>query len=254
MPVPEKIDKAYLQVISWDENGVVQDTGQAEDKVEVQFNPETLKMTYSNQISGDNNNGGSAIQFSSQGTTKLAFDLWFDVSAPDSNQQASDDVGKLTDRVLRFMKTSESTGEEGTSYTPPGCRFQWGTFLFEGVMDSVTENLEFFSDKGKPLRASMSVSMTKQTVELRFPNQNAAAANQQAAGTQSQQQAQAGDSVQNMSAREGQAEGWQNRALSQGIEDPMRIAEGTSQRRHPLPKVVTMKRQRNRRRIPCPRM
>ncbi len=223
MATPEK---AYLQVIEWDDNGVASTVG---NKVNVQFNPETLKMTYSNQISGKDNKGGAAIQFTSQGTTKLSFDLWFDVSAPQQAAAKLDDVGKLTDKVLKFMKTKQITDDDNkTQYTPPGCRFQWGSFLFEGVMDSVSENLEFFSAKGKPLRASLSVSLTKQTVELRFPNLNAKAANQPGAGTRAQQKAGAGDSMQSMSAREGQAEGWQKRAIDQGVDDPLRMSIGVS--------------------------
>ena len=225
MPLPKEITKAYLQVISWDSSGNVSSEG---DKVTVQFNPETLKMTYSNQISGEDNNGGSAIQFTSRGTTKLSFDLWFDISAKQPDNASVNDVRKLTDKVISFMKTEQSTRGDNTSYTPPGCRFQWGSFLFEGVMDSVTENLEYFSEQGQPLRATMSVSLSNQAVEVKFSQNNATAANQQGVGTQAQQQAQTGDSVQSMNAREGQPEAWQSRALSQGIEDPLRMPAGSS--------------------------
>jgi len=225
MPLPKQITKAYLQVITWDSSGNVCSEG---SKVTVQFNPESLKMTYSNQISGEDNNGGSAIQFTSRGTTKLAFDLWFDVSAAQPDNAEESDVRKLTDKVISFMKTEVSGSGDDASYTPPGCRFQWGSFLFEGVMNSVSENLEYFSDKGKPLRAKMTVSLSSQAVEVKFPQRNAQAANQQGVGTQAQQEAQDGDSVQSMSAREGRPEDWQPRAQAQGIENPLRMAEGSS--------------------------
>ena len=225
MPIPKEITKAYLQVINWDSSGNISSEG---DKVTVQFNPETLKMTYTNQISGEDNNGGSAIQFTSRGTTKLAFDLWFDISAEQPDNASVNDVRKLTDKVISFMKTEVSGSGDDTSYTPPGCRFQWGSFLFEGVMDSISENLEYFSNNGHPLRASLSVSLSSQAVEVKFPQNNAEAANQQGVGTQAQQQAQTGDSVQGMNAREGQPEAWQSRAQSQGIDDPLRMPAGTS--------------------------
>jgi len=226
VPVPETITKAFLQVISWDSQG---DTCRPDgDKVEVQFNPETLKMAYSNQISGEDNNGGSAIQFTSKGTTKLSFDLWFDVSAKQPDNEAVDDVRKLTQKVIKFMETDVTGSGEDAKYTPPGCRFQWGSFLFEGVMDSISENLEFFSAQGKPLRASMSISLSNQAVEVKFSQTNAEAASQPGVGTQAQQQAEAGDSVQAMNSREGcSPENWQPRAQAQGIEDPLRMQEGS---------------------------
>ena len=53
---------------------------------DVQFNPETLKVSYSNQVStpqtGNAGNGPGAKQFVAQGTTKPSLQLWFDVTAP----------------------------------------------------------------------------------------------------------------------------------------------------------------------------
>ena len=56
--------------------------------VEVQFNPETLKVTYSNTMAGGDQSGGAAIQFVSKSSTKLAVELWFDASA----KAGADDV------------------------------------------------------------------------------------------------------------------------------------------------------------------
>lgn len=230
MSSPKTITKAFLQKIEWDKDNNVK---KAYEKILVQFNPESLKVTFSNQIAGDNKKGGSAIQFASMGTTKLSFELWFDVTVLQGTTAAPavDDVRKLTRNVIAFMKTGKkNTGSaRKPKYTPPGCRFQWGSFLFEGVVESINENLEYFSDKGKPLRASVSVSMTKQDVEVKIAKTNAeAATNRQGAGTRPQQQARTGDSAQNMSAREGRAEEWQQRALEQNVEDPLRMPEGSS--------------------------
>ncbi len=224
MPRPTNVTKAFLQEITWDSHGKVVREGR---KVTVQFNPESLKLALSNQIAGDNNKGGSAIQFASRGTTKLSFEMWFDVSARQPQEQApKDDVRRLTQEIAAFMKTTQTGSGKKAKYTPPGCRFQWGSFLFEGVVESMNENLEFFSEDGKPLRASVSVSLVKQDVEVRFASSSGPAGTM--AGTQPQQQAREGDSVQSMSAREGHAEDWQERAAAQGIEDPLRLPVGTA--------------------------
>jgi len=226
MPAPKEITKAFLQEIEWDKNGNVK---KEHGRFSVQFNPESLKVAFSNQIAGDNNKGGSAIQFASRGTTKLSFELWFDATVY-AGKSPVDDVRKLTQEVVAFMRIKKKTGRgEKAKYTPPGCRFQWGSFLFEGVVESINENLEYFSNTGKPLRASISVGMTKQDVEVKFAPTNAqAATNRQGAGTQQQQQARDGDSVQDMSAREGQPENWQPRALENNVDDPLRMPQGST--------------------------
>src|SRR6266542_5850292 len=68
-------------------------------RVQVQFNPETLKVSFANQIatpsgSGDQR-GPAARQFVGAGTTKLTAQLWFDVTAmqaPASNDKPVDAV------------------------------------------------------------------------------------------------------------------------------------------------------------------
>ena len=38
-----------------------------------------------------------------------------------------------------------------------GCRFEWGSFIFQGVVDSMDETLDYFSEEGVPLRATVSL-------------------------------------------------------------------------------------------------
>jgi Contractile injection system tube protein len=79
MATPGRLVKAQLTEITWDENDHVQTVG---DPFDVQFNPETLSVTYSNQKSGGNQRGGAALQFVGQGQTKLSVQLWYDVTQP----------------------------------------------------------------------------------------------------------------------------------------------------------------------------
>lgn len=224
MPKPATIEKAYLQVITWDNNGRVNSEGK---KTFVQFNPESLKVNFSNQIAGQDNNGGSAIQFNSRGTTKLTFDLWFDVSADPGQASPHKDVRQYTKELVGFMQEQRSRDGRSTLTPPPGCRFHWGTFLFEGIVDSINENLEYFSEQGVPLRASLAVSITKQELNIVINDQNARAANRDAVGTRPQQQTKAGDTFQNLAAKQGNPANWQQQALAVDIEDPLRLPEGT---------------------------
>ena len=74
MPDVEQIAKATLQEIGWDENGEPQEVDGAQ-QLTVQFNPATLKVSFSNQKAGGDQPGGSAIQYVGRGTTKLTIEM-----------------------------------------------------------------------------------------------------------------------------------------------------------------------------------
>lgn len=221
MPEPQTLLKAEMQEISWDDQQNVQEL---EKKVSVQFNPETLKVSFSNQAAGGDQRGGAATQFVGKGTTKLTFDLWFDATVPQPDGREETDVRQLTKDVAYFMIPKPS-GEED-KFIPPGVRFLWGTFLFEGVMDSINETLEFFSEEGKPLRAAVSVSLSKQEIQFKFGNQQLPGANP-TPGTEPQQQVRQDETVQDAAAREGRPEDWQDTARENDIENPRHVEPGT---------------------------
>ena len=86
MPESVKLVKAELQEID-----LAKPEAAPKKKVPVQFNPESLKVAFANQIqtpegggSGDQR-GGAAQQFVGAGTTKLTLQLWFDVNAPQAD-------------------------------------------------------------------------------------------------------------------------------------------------------------------------
>lgn len=223
MPKPRQITKAFLQEIAWNKKGKVIHEG---EKVTVQFNPETLKVTLSNQIANKNNKGGGAIQFASQGTSKLTFDIWFDVTAKQPDGKTENDVRKLTKEIIKFMKVKKVTKNKKDKFIPPGARFQWGSFLFEGVMESINESLEFFSEDGRPLRASVSVSLTKQNVDIKILTINKAP-DKKATGTTPKTQAKAGETFSDVMARKGDdLNKLQERAYEYGLDDTLRIPAG----------------------------
>ena len=226
MPLPPLV-KAVLQEITLGQDSTNQTPA---NEVEVQFNPETLKVSFSNQIANSGQTGGSAIQFSGRGTTNLSFDLWFDITDPNINEPYRDmtDVREITKKIAHFMKPQETGSGQQARFVPPGVRFLWGRFLFEGVMVSINETLEFFSEDGKPLRASLSVSLTKQEVEVRFGDQGSSSGTATTPGTQPMENTQQNEPIQRTAARKGQAEQWQNLALLNHIENPRHIQPGTA--------------------------
>ena len=206
-----------------DDLQTVKDGGKS---VEVQFNPETLKLAFANEVQqpegGDQASGTAGHQFVGAGSTTLTVTLWFDVTAMEADPV--DDVRRKTKEVLYFMTPKAFEGDE-TKFVPPGVRFQWASLIFDGLVTSMEENLEFFSPEGKPLRANMALGFTQQKILV---SEFAGDGTVDLAGTQPREQARAGDSVQKMVAQKGKGDGggWQAIAQANKIEDPLRIAPG----------------------------
>jgi len=198
----------------------------------VQSNPETLKVSFANQIAtptgaGDQS-GTPARQFVGAGTTKLSLQLWFDVNAPlpeGGGTQPVDDVRKLTQKVAFFITPQQ----EGNKFVPPAVRFLWGSFQFDGLMDSLEESLEFFSSEGKPLRASMMLNLSQQKITrftFRPTSGPPGTGVTPPRGTSPLTQALAGATLQGLATLQGQGNNWQSIAAANGIENPRLLQPG----------------------------
>ena len=188
-------------------------------KVTVQFNPQSLKVALSNQNSGGDQPGGSSRQFVGSGTSKLTVELVFDSSDDGS------DVRAKTQEVAYFIMAKEQSNQENRR-TPPRMRFQWGSFIFEGVVDSMDETLEYFSEEGVPLRATVSLGMSRDDIVFLFGSASSGGAGKATGATSPLDSARPGDSVASMAARIGAIADWKGIASANGIDDPLRIQAG----------------------------
>ena len=230
MSEPTPLAKAELRQLDANfENEIEPDSW-----AKVQFNPETLKVSFANQVqtpsgSGDQR-GTPARQFVGAGTTKLSLQLWFDVTGqPEDASGAVEDVRKLTQKVAFFITPKK----EGDTFVPPAVRFLWGSFQFDGIVESLEESLELFSPEGRPLRASVTLNLTQQkiTAFVFRPVQGAPAGagtgpSGKPAGTTPMTPAPSGSTVQGLAASQGQGGNWQSIASANGIENPRRLAPG----------------------------
>jgi hypothetical protein len=118
-------------------------------EIQVHFNPASLQLTVANKLgpakSKDKKGGRQVV---SEASAKLALELVFDTTG------SLDNVCDTTVQVARLM------GEKGKP--SPQVTFSWGAFRFTGIVDSYKETLEFFSADGVPLRASVSLGMTRE--------------------------------------------------------------------------------------------
>jgi hypothetical protein len=224
MPESVKLEKAELRQLDADFKEEIN----KEKWAKVQFNPESLKVAFANQIqtpsgAGDQK-GTPARQFVGAGTTKLTLQLWFDINQPmPEGEEAVNDVRKLTQKVAYFITPTK----DGNKFVPPSVRFVWGSFQFDGLMDSLEENLEFFSSEGRPLRASMSVSLSQQKITeftIKDPASNSAGA--QTPGTRPLTEAPKGNNLQSMADSQGKGGDWQSIASANNIENPRLLASG----------------------------
>lgn len=151
------LTKAKLKPCT-DQNGAqLSESAKDAAAVEVQFNPETLDITLSNNFK--ESSGDSPTQLVDEASAQLSLELQFDTT--DSGL----DVRQKTHQVAKFLKPLDTTMavERGDPLPPPMVvEFDWGAIVFQGYMDSYSETLEFFSYDGVPLRAKVSISLTQQ--------------------------------------------------------------------------------------------
>lgn len=223
MPEPPKLEKAELRQLDADFKNEIN----AENNTKVQFNPESLKVSFANQIqtpsgAGDQK-GTPARQFVGAGTTKLSLQLWFDVTVMPEGPDKVDDVRKLTQKVAFFITPQE----EGDKFIPPAVRFLWGSFQFDGIMESLEESLEFFSSEGKPLRANMTLNLSQQKItKFTFRPTAGKPGGASQPGTQPLTQAPAGSNLQGLADSQGKGNNWQSIAEANGIENPRMLEPG----------------------------
>ena len=157
------------------------------------------------------------------GTTKLTVQLWFDANATADGQRV-DDVRRLTQDVIYFI-TPKKSQQDATRFVPPGVRFSWGSFLFDGLIDSIEESIEFFSPEGKPLRASVSLGLSQQTILVAdFGDSARAPGAPRPPGSNPLTPASVGASLQALAASAGRS--WQDIAAANGIDNPRQLATG----------------------------
>lgn len=122
----------------------------------VQFNPASLRVSLTNQFGQD-----PPDQTSKPTASKLDVDLIFDTT------DTGADVRKATE-ALRLMATAtakepKAKGAGGkaeeASHSLTTVTFSWGTATYTGVIESLTETLDYWSSDGVPLRATLQLSM-----------------------------------------------------------------------------------------------
>lgn len=140
--------------------------------VVVQFNPASLRLQYANHSEGGRSAGRSARQHTGEGALTLTVELVFD-TADEGSTDAPRSVLEHTRRIEAFIKPQAAAGRH---QAPPRLRFHWGDVIVDGVLESLSIDIDHFAHTGTPLRAKASLSIKGQDPE-RQANRSGAGAN-----------------------------------------------------------------------------
>lgn len=140
--------------------------------VTVQFNPATLRLQYANQSEGGRSAGRSARQHTGESSVTLTVELVFD-TADEGSTDTPRSVLERTREVEAFIKPQAVNGR---NQAPPRLRFHWGDVIVDGVLESLSVDIDHFAHTGTPLRAKASLSIKGQDPE-RQANRSGAGAN-----------------------------------------------------------------------------
>jgi hypothetical protein len=139
------------------------DDEQQQARVTAHYNPDTLKFSVSTQVKKEGRN--QPVQVVSKTTAKLSFELIFDTTT-----RGGGDVRQTTWKIIQMMAPEQQggrrRGRRSAANKPVKVEFAWGSSIFLGYIDSLKENLDFFNSAGIPLRSTVSISMSENTLSF----------------------------------------------------------------------------------------
>lgn len=171
-----QLQRALL--IPFDAQGTNPDDSQ---QITLDFNPDTLTIKVANTLQDvPGRKGRQRTQFVGSSSSTLTFDAVFDTTRPknlpgespggESPEQL--DVRKRTQPIAALLQVADADAEHPA---PKRVRFSWGSILFDGIIDTYTEVLEYFSPEGVPLRSKVSISIKEQKFEYQIDTTKRAA-------------------------------------------------------------------------------
>ncbi len=144
-----KMKKAYLERTDKD------------DKIPFLFNPKEFSVEKSNQFAEVNIPGLSSpiLQFVRGNARTITMDLFFDT------YEEGTDVRVHTDKITGWEAGEEKglMDIDSDLHAPPVCLFRWGSFQFKCIIERVSKRFTMFLPDGKPVRATLNVTLKEYT-------------------------------------------------------------------------------------------
>ncbi len=167
------------ELIPYDSTG---NTLEAAKAIALDFNPETLSLTVSQGQEMDaSRQGRQQKQNVGNSNATLSFEAIFDTTRPKGVAGQNGDTAATPEKLDVRLKTSRIANllqleEKGKKPAPRRVQFAWGTIIFDGLITSFSETLDYFSPGGVPLRSKVSISITEQHFRYTVSAEDAAAA------------------------------------------------------------------------------
>lgn len=214
-----KLEHAYLELRTPPAGGSLT-PGAPCGRVDFQFNPKEVSLTKAAQWKRNTAKGAKSAgppEYQGPEPSKLTVEMFFDAS----DTQDSSVVTAVEQLLACCVPTSESRQQQRSS--PPWVVFHWGGLTgFPGYVSKVQAKYTLFTTSGVPIRASCQVTVEEISGET--PAQNPTSGTLHARRVH---RVQAGDTLPHLAWREyGDPAAWRVIAEANGIDDPMRLAQG----------------------------
>ena len=140
----------------------------------VMFNPDTYSVESSAEYSPSSNLNSKQdfLQFTKLGARTLTMDLYFDTlngtsdlmdSLTSVSAQLKDLFSFATEdvrsKISKLHKLIELQPSNDRNFRPPVVEFQWGNFMFLGVVTNMKEKYDMFLRNGYPVKATVTLTM-----------------------------------------------------------------------------------------------
>jgi nucleoid-associated protein YgaU len=195
----------------------------AQNAIEVMFNPKTLTVTrtVSWQSQKAAKRDSPELQYTSADPATMTVDLFFDTY--DSAEPLASKVSVLT-YTSRLLQLAAVAGDK---HRPPVCRLQWGAsaVMFIGVLTQIDQSITMFTEQGTPVRATLKCSFKQ------WRSNNADLQRQQlmSADVAKSWVVRRGQTLASIAAQEyADSSRWRDIAAANDIDDPLRLAPGST--------------------------
>jgi hypothetical protein len=189
------------------------------------FNPNELQLARANGWAADAmpGKGVPKLRYTGAQSGQLRLHLLFDTT------HEGQPVTKYTAKLLKLMEVDTKlagSDERSNNTRPPWIKFHWGDLhSFKAVISALDLSFSYFSSKGMPLRAHVSLLLTQYEPEMAFGLQNPTS------GTPRPHRVhriQPGETLDRISAAHyGDSTRWRAIADANTIEDPLALRPGT---------------------------
>ncbi|WP_254392171.1 CIS tube protein [Streptomyces buecherae] len=214
-----KLEHAYLEMRTPPPGGSLTPGGPA-GRIDFQFNPKELTLTKAAAWKRSPAKGAKSAgppEYQGPKPSKLTVEMFFDAS----DTQDTSVVTSVEKLLACCVPTSETRQQQRSS--PPWVVFHWGGLTgFPGYLSQVQVKYTLFTTSGVPIRAVCQVTMEEISGET--PGQNPTSG---ALHARRVHQVRTGDTLPDLAWREyGDPTAWRVIAEANGIDDPMRLANG----------------------------